>query len=155
MAYTKKVVNAKYDKLRAQLKAGTIDQKKFKASADRLYKLYHSDANKATRNAKPKPKSAPKSKTGAAVLSIGGGNVKKGTLPKKPKGQTPSTGSNIMSSSSTYTGSNLEKPKRTKQGPRAGSRAAANRKPSPPKPKRKPSPAEARRAAARRRRRGM
>jgi len=157
MAYTKKAINDKYDKLRAQLKAGTIDQKKFKASADRLYKLYHSDSNKATRNASPKPapKSTPKSKTGAAVLGLGGSNVKKGTLPKKPKGQIPSTSSNIMSSSSSYTGNNLEKPKRKKQGPRAGSRAAVNRKPTPPKPKRKPSPAEARRAAARRRRRGM
>ena len=94
-------------------------------------------------------------KTGAAVLGLGGGNVRKGTLPKKPKGQTPSTSSNIMSSSSSYTGNNLEKPKRQKQGPRAGSRAAVNRKPTPPKTKRKPSPAEARRAAARRRRRGM
>ena len=159
MAYTKKAVNAKYDKLRAQLKAGTIDQKKFKASADRLYKLYHGDANKATRNAssKPAPKPAPKAggKTGAAVLSLGGSNVKKGTLSKKPKGQKPSTSSNFMSSSSTYTGNNLEKPKPKKQGPRAGSRAAVNRKPTPPKTKRKPSPAEARRAAARRRRRGM
>ena len=157
MAYTKKAVNAKYDKLRAQLKAGTIDQKKFKAAADRLYKLYHSDANKATRNASPKPAPKAGGKTGAAVLGLGGGNVREGTLPKKPKGQKPSTSSNFMSSSSSYTGNNLEKPKPKKQGPRAGSRAAVNRKPNPPKPKRKPSPADARRAAARarRRRRGM
>ena len=60
MAYTKKAINAKYDKLRAQLKSGTIDQKKFKAAANRLYELYHSDANKATRNAKPKPPVASK-----------------------------------------------------------------------------------------------
>ena len=158
MAYTKKAINDKYDKLRAQLKAGTIDQKTFKASADRLYKLYHSDANKATRNAssKPAPKSTPKpqygGKTGKAVLELGGSNVKK---VQKPKGKSPATNSNFMSSSSAYTGNNLEKPKRKKQGPRAGSRAAVNRKPTPPKPKRKPSLADQRRAAARRRRRGM
>ena len=97
MAYTKKAINEKYDKLRAQLKAGTIDQKKFKASANRLYELYHSDANKATRNkvgpakpvksAKPAPTSTPKpkagGKTGKAVLELGGSNVKKVT--SKPK----------------------------------------------------------------------
>jgi len=66
-----------------------------------------------------------KPKTGKAVLELGGGNVRKGTLPKKPKGQKPSTSSNFMSSSSTYTGTNLEKPKPKKQSPRAGSRAAA------------------------------
>ena len=58
MAYTKKAINAKYDKLRAQLKAGTIDNKTFKTAANRLYELYHSDANKATRN-KVGPKTAP------------------------------------------------------------------------------------------------
>jgi len=158
MAYTKKAINDKYDKLRAQLKAGTIDQKKFKASADRLYKLYHGDANKATRNkvgpAKSAPTPKPKAggKTGKAVLELGGSNVKKVT-PKK--GKPPATNSNFMSSSSAYTGSNLDKPKKKKQGPRAGSRAAVNRKPTPPKPKRKPSLADQRRAAARRRRRGM
>ena len=61
MALTKKDANAKYDKLRAQLKKGTISQKDFKRSADRIYNMYHSDANKKTRNAKPAPKgSTPK-----------------------------------------------------------------------------------------------
>ena len=120
MAYTKKAINDKYDKLRAQLKAGTIDQKTFKASANRLYELYHSDANKATRNAtpaKPKPKTKPQATTTTT------------TTTKPKKGKTPSTDSNIMSSSSVYTGDNLKKPVRKKQGPRAGSRAAVTVKP--------------------------
>jgi|TARA_Y100000015_G_scaffold6132_1_gene5597 hypothetical protein len=53
MALTKKDANAKYDKLRKQLKAGDITKERFKQAADRIYKMYHSDANKATRNAKP------------------------------------------------------------------------------------------------------
>ena len=58
MALTKKDANAKYDKLRDQLKKGTISQKDFKRSADRIYSMYHSDANKKTRNAKPAPKAS-------------------------------------------------------------------------------------------------
>ena len=98
MAYTKKAVNAKYDKLRAQLKAGTIDQKTFKASANRLYELYHGDANKATRNksvAKPKPKttatkppvvSKPKQKQTAPTTAITKPVVKtKPSTTPKPK----------------------------------------------------------------------
>ena len=56
MALTKKDANAKYDKLRKQLKAGEITKERFKQAADRIYKMYHSDANKATRNAKPASK---------------------------------------------------------------------------------------------------
>jgi hypothetical protein len=53
MALTKKAANKKYDELRKKLKAGEITKEKFKQSADRIYKMYHGDANKATRNAKP------------------------------------------------------------------------------------------------------
>ena len=53
MALTKKAADDKYDKLRKKLKAGEITQETFKRSADRIFKMYHSDANKATRNAKP------------------------------------------------------------------------------------------------------
>ena len=59
MALTKKDANAKYDKLRKQLKAGDISQERFKQAADRIYKMYHSDTNKATRNAKPAIKAKP------------------------------------------------------------------------------------------------
>ena len=83
MALTKKAADKKYDELRAKLKAGEITNERFKQAADRIYKMYHSDANKATRNAKPaikaKPaqsKTTPKSKMGAAVLEMGGRNVK-------------------------------------------------------------------------------
>ena len=66
MALTKKDANAKYDKLRKQLKSGEISQERFKQAADRIYKMYHSDANKGTRNAKPAIKAKPASKTKAA-----------------------------------------------------------------------------------------
>ena len=113
MAYNKKDINDKYDKLKAQLKAGTIDKEKFKASANRLYNLYHSDANKATRNAASKPVSKPAAKatpapktggkTGKEVLELGGSNVKvkqddgtsrrnlgyTGVLPGTPEPQKP------------------------------------------------------------------
>ena len=60
MALTKKDANAKYDKLRKQLKAGEISQERFKQAANRIYKMYHSDANQATRNAaKPAIKAKP------------------------------------------------------------------------------------------------
>ena len=59
MALTKKAANAKYDALRKKLKAGDISQERFKQAADRIYKMYHSDANKATRNAKPAIKAKP------------------------------------------------------------------------------------------------
>ena len=71
MALTKKDANAKYDKLRKQLKAGDITKERFKQAADRIYKMYHSDANKATRNAKP-----------ASKTSKAGSNVKEITKPK-------------------------------------------------------------------------
>ena len=87
MALTKKAANKKYDELRAKLKAGEITQERFKQAANRIYKMYHSDANKATRNAKPAIKAKPaQSKTtpksanrGAAFLDMGGQNVKRVT----------------------------------------------------------------------------
>ena len=57
---SKAAVNSKYDQLRAQLKAGTLTQSKFKAAADRLYKLYHGKANKAARNTTSQPSAKPK-----------------------------------------------------------------------------------------------
>ena len=53
MALTKKAADKKYDELRAKLKAGEITKERFKQAANRIHKMYHSDANKATRNAKP------------------------------------------------------------------------------------------------------
>lgn len=55
--YSKADINSRYDKLRAQLKAGSISQSNFKAAADRLYKLYHSKQNKAARTQTAKPQS--------------------------------------------------------------------------------------------------
>ena len=60
MALTKKAADKKYDELRKKLKAGEITKERFKQAADRIYKMYHSDANKATRNAKPAKPAAPK-----------------------------------------------------------------------------------------------
>lgn len=74
MAITKKDANAKYDKLRAQLKKGDISKEAFKAASNRIYKMYHGDANKATRNA-PKAKPTAKAKP----------TVKKPVQTSKPK----------------------------------------------------------------------
>ena len=140
MAYTKKAVNAKYDKLRAQLKKGTISKSAFKAAANRLYNLYHSDSNKATRNKvkiAPKPTKKPKTKAKPDCSSnfyssssqYTGNNLKGKTNPdaksnfyssssqytgnnlKRYSGPPP-TNSNFMSSSSKYTGNNLKNKKR-------------------------------------------
>ena len=64
--YSKADINSQYDKLRAQLKAGTISQSNFKAAADRLYKLYHSKQNKAART----PTAKPQSKLQKAVKAV-------------------------------------------------------------------------------------
>tara|TARA_R100000278_G_C5417290_1_gene145310 strand:+ start:103 stop:585 length:483 start_codon:yes stop_codon:yes gene_type:complete len=53
MALTKKAADRKYDELKEKLKAGDITKERFKQAANRIHKMYHSDANKATRNAKP------------------------------------------------------------------------------------------------------
>ena len=55
MALSKTAINKKYDELRSQLKSGDLSQKQFKIAADRLYKMYHSDANKAQRAKDVKP----------------------------------------------------------------------------------------------------
>jgi len=60
MALSKTAINKKYDELKSQLKSGNLSQKQFKIAADRLYKLYHSDANKAQRAKDSKPKAKPK-----------------------------------------------------------------------------------------------
>lgn len=57
---TKSDINSKYDKLRDQLKAGTLSQSNFKAAANRLYKMYHGKANAATRNKVSQPSAKPK-----------------------------------------------------------------------------------------------
>ena len=67
MALTKKDANAKYDKLRKQLKDGEISPERFKQAADRIYKMYHSDANKTTRNAKSAKAKMPGGSTRAKV----------------------------------------------------------------------------------------
>lgn len=55
MDLSKSAINKKYDELRSQLKSGDLSQKQFKIAADRLYKLYHSNANKAQRAKDVKP----------------------------------------------------------------------------------------------------
>ena len=55
MDLSKSAINKKYDQLMSQLKSGDLSQKQFKTAADRLYKLYHSDANKAQRAKDAKP----------------------------------------------------------------------------------------------------
>ena len=90
---SKSAINKKYDQLRADLKSGELSQEQFKRKADRLYKLYHSKANKAQRakDAAPapkkpaaeKPKKAPRGYTPGKLY---GEDVK----PKKaPRGYTP------------------------------------------------------------------
>ena len=59
MALTKKAANDKYDRLKERLERGEITKERFKQAADRIYKMYHSDENKATRNAKPAIKAKP------------------------------------------------------------------------------------------------
>ena len=79
MALTKKAADKKYDKLRKKLKAGEITQETIKRSADRIYKMYHSDANKATRNAKPavrKPAQTEAARIKTVVLSFEMGGQK-------------------------------------------------------------------------------
>jgi len=140
MAYSKKAINERYDKLRAQLKSGTIDQKKFKASANRLYELYHSDANKAARNAKPKttaakppvatPKPKPKSQ------SNGNGTYGK-PLQSNPPLKSQKKGKAGMPYQGEFPGTpKKEKPKRTAgagtRGAQGGSRARVNRKRTKP-----------------------
>ena len=65
MAISKAAANKKYDELRAKLKSGDITKEAFKTASARIYNMYHSDSNKATRNAapsKPKPKATAKPK---------------------------------------------------------------------------------------------
>ena len=83
MAITKKDANAKYDKLRAQLKKGDISKEAFKAASNRIYEMYHGDANKATRNA-PKAKPAAKAKPKVNNQSNKDGTYGK-SLPSNPK----------------------------------------------------------------------
>jgi len=95
---SKSAINKKYDQLRADLKSGELSQEEFKRSADRLYKMYHSKANKAQRAkdsqaapkkpapkkpAAKKPKKAPRGYTPGKLY---GEDVK----PKKhPRGYKP------------------------------------------------------------------
>jgi len=127
MGITKKAANAKYDKLRAQLKNGDISKEAFKAASNRIYKMYHSDANKATRNA-PKPKPVAKPKPAAKKPSTAPHNLMKpgvmvGSEDRPQRGYKPGKmyGEDV-------------KP-RKKQSPRAGSRANPNRKSLTRKPK--------------------
>ena len=59
----KSAIHTKYDQLRTDLKKGEISQEQFKRSADRLYKLYHSKANKAQRAKDAKPVSKQQQQT--------------------------------------------------------------------------------------------
>ena len=82
----------------------------FRTASARIKKELAS-AKPPASSSKPATPAKSKSRTGARVLELGGSNVTKGTLKKKPQGKPPATNSNFMSSSSTYTGSNLDKPK--------------------------------------------
>ena len=76
---SKAAINTRYDALVKQLEAGTISKANFKASADRLYKLYHGKANKAARNST----SQPSAKAKAA------GTKPVNTKPKTSPGKSP------------------------------------------------------------------
>ena len=105
MAISKKDANKKYDELRAKLKSGEMSKKDFTRAANRIYEMYHSPKNKAARKAKPASKPpAPKSKMGAAVLEMGGSNVKK-VKPKK-QSNAEKAASNFYRSSSGTRGKN-------------------------------------------------
>tara|TARA_B100001063_G_C16336062_1_gene344508 strand:- start:14 stop:484 length:471 start_codon:yes stop_codon:yes gene_type:complete len=155
MAITKKAANAKYDKLRAQLKKGDISKEAFKAAANRIYKMYHGDANKATRNA-PKAKPSPKAKPVAkAKPKVSNQSNKDGTygksLPSNPKLKSNTNRRHSLMTKGVMVGEDV-KP-RKKQSPRAGSRANPGRKALSLKFGKAPGSTASKRRAQRRRRR--
>ena len=87
MAITKKDANAKYDKLRKQLKIGAIDKETFKRSANAIYKKYHSKANTATRNA---PTSQPQQSKPPATKTSPPTSTAKPSTPKSKAARMPS-----------------------------------------------------------------
>ena len=134
MAITKKAANAKYDKLRAQLKKGEISKEAFKTASNRIYKMYHSDANKATRNA---PQAKPTVKKSSPQANIGKDGKPTGTygksLPSNPelKNNTNRRAGDMVKGQ--MVGEDVKPPR--KQSPRAGSRSNPNRKSLTRKPK--------------------
>jgi hypothetical protein len=98
MAISKAAANKKYDELRAKLKSGDITKEAFKTASARIYNMYHSDSNKATRNAapskpkpkataKPKPKAPAKPKPKTAKESLYQSGQRYGGGPIKPRAQ--------------------------------------------------------------------
>lgn len=123
---SKSAVNAKYDQLRSQLKAGTITQANFKAAADRLYKMYHGKANAATRNKVAQPSAKPKpAGTKPTNSSKGQQRVSNGTNGRKSDKylkETEKAKSNFFRFSSGTRGANVPSNPKLKSQPRKPSR---------------------------------
>ena len=145
MALTKKAADKKYDELRKKLKAGEITKERFKQASDRIYKMYHSDANKATRNAKPAA-SKPRQTTPAEAKERFFRSSSQGSIAKNEE----KAKRNFFRSSSGTRGQNMPsqpalkgKPKRSSYpAGRAGQAqyAAALRRYNKPATSRKPRP---------------
>ena len=103
---SKASVNARYDKIRQMIKDGKISAKEAAKLGRAMSKDYHSKGNAAQRkkDATPKP---PVAKKPTAKPPASKPPVKSSTT--KPKATKPSTSHNIMSSSSSYTGTNRDK----------------------------------------------
>jgi hypothetical protein len=144
MALSKTAINKEYDKLKSQLKSGDLSQKQFKIAADRLYKLYHSDANKAQRAKDAKPAAK---KTTKATSSSQKPETPTKTKPTAAKPTTPSntrrqrqpgsTGGRGKAPSGTYGKSLPSNPKlksqpktKTKSKLRRGSGLGGRKKPT-------------------------
>ena len=91
MDLSKSAINKKYDQLMSQLKSGDLSQKQFKTAADRLYKLYHSDANKAQRAKDAKPAAKKTTKATSSTQQAKKPAPKKPAA-KKPAAKKPTTG---------------------------------------------------------------
>ena len=103
---SKASVNARYDKIRKMVQSGKISAKEAAKLGRSMSKDYHSKGNAAQRkkDATPKP---PVAKKPTAKPPASKPPVKSSTT--KPKVTKPSTSHNIMSSSSSYTGTNRDK----------------------------------------------
>lgn len=86
MDLSKSAINKKYDQLVSQFKSGDLSQKQFKTAADRLYKLYHSNANKAQRAKDAKPVARKSTKATPSTQQA------KKPAAKKPVSKKPTTG---------------------------------------------------------------
>ena len=165
MAYAKKDVNAKYDKLRKQLKDGTISKEAFKAAAMKMHKMYHSDSNKNQRRkdsikVTPPRSSSSSSSTPTRTRGNGTNGSYMSTKPPVGSGRSPSTTKRSSGPStptttrrgggSRVTGSNQQK---APSGPSSGSDSTRNsRRGTGLRSRSRPATPRARQTAADRRR---